>query len=253
MSDGIVRVLVVDDEPVMAAAHAEYIARIDGFEVVGIAHSGREALRCLRDSTIDGSDSIGAIDLILLDINLPDANGIELCRRIRAAGLHTDVIAITAVRDVKTVRAAVSLGVVQYLIKPFTFATFADKMHGYLGFRQRIADTADLATQDDVDRSLAALRTRSSESTRAQLDKGLTEETLDRVMSHLRMSDSPHSATEVGSSTGISRVTARRYLEYLADEGVIERSLRYGARGRPELEYRRNVTHSATSDIQPTE
>jgi response regulator of citrate/malate metabolism len=250
VSGDIVRVLVVDDEPIMAAAHAEYIAHIDGFEVVAIAHSGREALRCLRDST---SDSSGAIDLILLDINLPDANGIELCRRIRAAGLHTDVIAITAVRDVKTVRAAVSLGVVQYLIKPFTFATFADKMRGYLDFRQRIADTVDLATQDDVDRSLAALRTRSPESTRTQLDKGLTEETLNRVLSHLRASDEPHSATELGSSTGISRVTARRYLEYLADQGLIERSLRYGARGRPELEYHRSIDRTDAVEIQSTE
>lgn len=230
-----VRVLVVDDEPITAAAHAEYVDRLDGFVVAHVAHNGRDALRRLAE-TADGAEPI---DLVLLDLNLPDAGGVDLCRRIRSSGLQTDVIAITAVRDVQTVRDAVSVGVVLYLIKPFTFATFADKLRNYLEFRQRFTETAEFTTQGEPDRSLATLRTRSSAQARAQLEKGLSEETLDRVLAELGTSAEPRSAAEVGAATGISRVTARRYLEYLDDHELVERSLRYGRPGRPELEYRR--------------
>lgn len=239
MSQNLVRVLVVDDEPITAAAHAEYVRRVDGFEVASIAHTGREAVRILRESVTDPAARTGSIDLILLDVNLPDTSGIDLCRRIRSSGLKTDVIAITAVRDVNTVREAMSLGIVLYLIKPFTFAAFADKLRGYLEFRSRFDDSAGLATQDDVDQTMAALRTRSLTQARAQLDKGMTGETLDRVSGELRSAGAAVSAAEIASRIGISRVTARRYLEYLAQQGLVQRSLRYGEPGRPELEYRR--------------
>ena len=231
------RVLVVDDEPIAAAAHAEYVRRINGLELAATAHTGNETLRILRDSIADPRSDEAAIDLILLDLNLPDVGGLDLCRSIRSARLQTDVIAITAVREVASVRSAVSLGIVQYLIKPFTFATFADKMHNYLDFRQRFDDSSTLATQSDVDRTLSSLRSSSLAQARAQLDKGLTEETLERVIARLRTAGDAASAGEIGLDLGTSRVTARRYLEYLAELGLVERSQRYGTPGRPELEY----------------
>ena len=109
-----IRVLVVDDEPITADAHAEYVRRTPGFEVAGVAADGREAMRLLRDSSTvaPGHPAVSTVDLILLDMNLPDIHGLDLCRRIRAAGLEVDVIAITAVRDVAVVRASVTLGIV---------------------------------------------------------------------------------------------------------------------------------------------
>lgn len=222
------RVLVVDDEPITADAHAAYLARLDGFEVAGIAHSGHEAIRALRDS--EGAP----IDLILLDVNLPDTTGIELCRHLRAAGIETDVIAVTAVRDAAVVRTAVSLGIVQYMIKPFGFATFAEKLEAYRDFHTRLGASV-VTDQQEVDSSFAALR----RSAGSPLPKGLTPETLQRVRESLRaVAPAALSAGELGAGLGLSRVTARRYLEHLTDEGVTERTHRHGAPGRPEAEYR---------------
>ena len=247
-----IRVLVIDDEPITAEAHAEYVRRIAGFEVAGVAANGREALRLLRDSTVGaGAGASGAvgpgagataaaqsptstIDLVLLDMNLPDIHGLDLCRRIRSSGLEVDVIAITAVRDVAVVRASVSLGIVLYLIKPFTFATFADKLGNYRGFRASLHRTEELATQSEVDASFASLRTPGQ----VQLEKGLSSDTLDVVIAALRASPTPLSAGEVGAALEMARVTARRYLEHLAATGLLERAPRYGTPGRPEYEYR---------------
>jgi response regulator of citrate/malate metabolism len=232
MSDAI-RVLVVEDEPITADAHAAYVERVDGFDVAGIAHAGHEAIRILREAR-DGR--IAPIDLILLDVNLPDTTGIELCRSLRAAGIEIDVIAVTAVRDAAVVRSAVSLGIVQYLIKPFGFSAFAEKLAAYRDYRARVG-TAIVTDQQEVDASFAALRTSSA----ADLPKGLTRETLDRVRGAVREAPAGAglSAAELATRLDLSRVTARRYLEHLADTGAVERANRYGTPGRPEVEYRR--------------
>jgi response regulator of citrate/malate metabolism len=227
-----IRVLVVEDDPITAEAHAAYVARVEGFVVADIAHTGHEAFRVLRDAR---EGRIAPIDLILLDVNLPDTTGIELCRSLRASGIEIDVIAVTAVRDAAVVRSAVSLGIVQYLIKPFGFAAFAGKLSAYREYHGRVG-SAVVTDQQEVDASFAALRTSSG----AVLPKGLTRETLDRVRSAIR--DAPAgamSAAELAAALDLSRVTARRYLEHLADTGVVERSARYGTPGRPEVEYRR--------------
>jgi len=239
-----VRVLVVDDEPLTAEAHGAYVTRLDGFELVGVVHDGRSALDRLRQP---------GVDLVLLDLTLPDIHGIQLCRALRAAGSTVDVVAITAVRDVAVVKSAVSLGIVQYLIKPFGFATFAERLTGYLAFRRGLDQGEGQVTQTEVDASLATLRTTAAPS----LAKGIAPETLAAVVDALRAAPDPAvgaspalgdeqgqprggalSAGEVAAAVAVSRVTARRYLEHLADAGQVDRVPRYGAPGRPEHEYR---------------
>nr|WP_216851917.1 response regulator [Herbiconiux sp. VKM Ac-2851] len=223
--------MVVDDEPLTAEAHAAYVGRLEGFELAGVAHTGSAAIRALRGAA--GAAQPG-IDLILLDVNLPDTTGIELCRHLRASGIETDVIAVTAVRDAAVVRSAVSLGIVQYLIKPFTFASFAEKLGAYRDYHSRLADSV-VTDQSEIDSSFAALRSSSG----GDLPKGLTAATLGQVREVLRgAAPAGLSATELGARLSLSRVTARRYLEHLTDTGAAVRGQRYGAPGRPEVEYR---------------
>lgn len=226
-----IRVLVVEDDPRTAEAHAEYVRRIDGFEAAGIAHTASAARRALRDAVARDE----RIHLLLLDLNLPDGHGLDLCRELRASGLVVDVIAVTAVRELDAVRRAVAVGVVQYLIKPFVFEVFAQKLAAYRRFFERMRSPVSTLSQREVDTAFAALRTSNAPG----LPKGLSEETLDAVSELLASAPAPLSASEVADALGLSRVTARRYLEHLADRGVAIRTPRHGARGRPELEYSR--------------
>ncbi|WP_244203293.1 response regulator, partial [Streptomyces rhizosphaericus] len=119
-----IRVLVVEDDPVAADAHRMYVERVPGFAVVGAARSGGDAQRLLERTPAD---------LLLLDLYLPDGHGLQLVRALRAAGNDADVIAVTSARDLAVVRDGVSLGVVQYVLKPFTFSTLRDRVQGGLG------------------------------------------------------------------------------------------------------------------------
>lgn len=221
----LVRVLVVEDEELAAEAHVAYVARVPGFEVVGVARSAGAAARFLEATEVD---------LVLLDMHLPDGHGLGLLQRLRAAGVLTDVIAVTAARDADVVRHAVAHGVVLYLLKPFTFATFRAKLEQYADYRDQLAAAPDEIVQDEVDRLFGSLRPAA-----ADLPKGMSAETLRAVVDAVRATTGPQSASEVAVLVGASRVTVRRYLEHLADTGVLERGQRYGGGGRPEVEYRR--------------
>lgn len=222
MTPSDIRVLVVEDDPVAADAHALYVGRVPGFTVSGTVHSGGDARRHL---------DAHAVDLLLLDLYLPDGHGLQLVRTLRAAGHTADIIAVTSARDLAMVREGVSLGVVQYVLKPFTFATLRDRLTRYAEFR---ATTGEASGQDEVDRAIAALRAPRP----AALPKGLTADTLRAVTDVLRAAGSGLTATEAAADVGISRITARRYLEHLVESGRAARAPQYGQVGRPELRYR---------------
>ncbi|WP_030572528.1 response regulator [Streptomyces aureocirculatus] len=223
MTEPNIRVLVVEDDRVAADAHVLYVNRVRGFETTATAHTAAEARRAL-DRT--------PIDLILLDLNLPDGHGLALARTLRAAGHRADVIAVTSARDLAVVREGVSLGVVQYVLKPFTFATLRDRLTRYAEFR---AAAGEATGQDEVDRALAALRAPAP----AALPKGLSGPTLERVTRTLQdAAPDGRTAAATADTTGLSRITARRYLEHLVSTGRAARSPQYGHVGRPELIYR---------------
>ncbi|TFB53347.1 response regulator [Cryobacterium sp. TMT1-62] len=229
MTDRDIRVLVVEDEAIAAEAHAAYLGRLTGFVHAGTVGDGHSALRALATAVTAGQP----IDLVLMDMTLPDLHGLDVSRRMRAAGLTTDIIAITAVRELHIVRGAVAAGIVQYLIKPFTYSTFAQKLVQYRDFRLQLGGLSAMTSQTDVDLAFASLRT----PTELPRPKGLSEGTLGAVIEFLKLQTVPVSSSEVMEQLGISRVTARRYLEHLADTGSLERSPRYGTPGRPENEY----------------
>ena len=224
-------VLVVEDEVVAARAHAKYIDRIDGYHVAGVAKNATQAMAALTGQ-IYGLDSSG-IHLVLLDMNLPDGHGLQVCRAIRGQRVDVDIIAVTAARDMQIVQEALSYGVAQYLIKPFTFpSSDPNSRHIRPSATARRALNDGEVTQTEVDKAISALRTHTVAATA----KGVP----DAVQAEVKklLNENPgQSAAELAEGLGVSRVTARRYLESMADAGMLERRPRYGSAGRPVLEY----------------
>ena len=215
--------LVVEDEPIAARAHRAYVERVAGFSVAAVAHSRVEAERALGR---------GGVDLVLLDLHLPDGSGLDLFRRIRAAGSTVDVMVVSSARDADVVRSAVAQGAVQYVIKPFAFGTLRDRLLAYQEFRNQVAGDSDV-DQAAVDKALGMLRSPAGGDPAEGHDEG---DAGDRGRRPARVRRGVGEARSPNSSA-CPRITARRYLEHLADTEVAERSLRYGQVGRPETRY----------------
>jgi response regulator of citrate/malate metabolism len=220
----VIRTLVVDDDFMAVSVHRQFVERVPGFDVVGDATTGREA-RALVEQLRP--------DLLLLDIYLPDENGIELVRKLRAGASPVEVFAITSAKDVDVLRDAMHLGVIHYIVKPFTFVTFRERLETYAEAHRQLADMRQ-AEQRDIDRLYGLLRT----SSEASLPKGISPPTLTLVASLLKRADTALSTAELAERAGLSQGVARRYLRFLSDSGAIEFTLRYGAAGRPEHLYR---------------
>ncbi len=223
-----ITVLLVDDDALTLELHRTYLERMDGFVVVAECTGARAAVSAILERPpADG------IDLVLLDMTMPDGTGLDVLRHVRARAADVDVIAVTGVRDADVVRQMVGLGVAQYLVKPFSFPVFRERLEQYRAYRERAREATGPATQAEIDAMLGALRPTAP----AELPKGLSADTLERVTAGVR-ANGPLSAAEAATLLGMSRVAARRYLEHLADAGRVIRSPRYGTPGRPETEYR---------------
>jgi response regulator of citrate/malate metabolism len=217
-------VLVVDDDFMVARIHSRFLQTQKGFRVAGVAHTGVDALAKLADL---------APDLMLLDVHLPDMSGLEVLRIARQEYPDVDVILVTAERDLEAVREAWQGGAMSYLVKPFEYSALAEKLDHFRKARA-LLNTGEV-DQGAIDRLFGV--SGSGTRTRAELPKGLSRETADLV----RRSLSPevaYSSTECAERVGISRVSARRYLEYLEQTGVAQVRLKYGKTGRPERLYR---------------
>jgi len=230
MTDGIapIRTLIVDDDFRVAEIHAGFVWKVPGFEVVGIAHSAADALDQVHTAHPD---------LVLLDLYLPDGSGLDVMRRLGEEPSPPGVIVISAARDLAHVRAAIAQGVVHYLVKPFRFAAFSERLIAFRDLHRRLEDLDSRraeADQHEVDGLFQLMRT----GTIATPPKGLSAETMRAVRDLLRATPTDVSASDVAQSLGMSRPTAQRYLSALAQQGAIEMRLRYGTTGRPEHRYR---------------
>jgi response regulator of citrate/malate metabolism len=219
-------VLVVDDDYRVAAIHAAFVERVPGYRVVGQAHSGTDALTMARQLRPH---------LVLMDIYLPDQSGLEVARALLDEPESPAVIVISAAREIASVRQAMQLGALHYLVKPFGFNALADRLVAYQQLRRRLAGLPIEAEQTDVDELFGMLRTPSV----ARPAKGHSAPTLELVRNAVAGSSDDVSAAEVAETVGISRATAQRYLTYLERHGVVKLHLRYGTTGRPEHRYRR--------------
>ncbi|EHR50731.1 response regulator of citrate/malate metabolism [Saccharomonospora marina XMU15] len=219
-----IEVLVVDDDFRVARIHSGFVSRVPGFRVAGTASTGEEAIAAAGELRPD---------LLLLDLYLPDMFGLDVVTRLRARGDHCDVLVITAATDGEAVRGSVRQGAVNYLLKPFGFDDLRCRLEEYAGRRAGLS-MATVESQADVDRMLARATPRTGT---AVLPKGLSVETARTVEGVLRAAGGTLSAAECAERAGISRVSARRYLEHLRETGRAELTLRYRAAGRPERRY----------------
>ncbi|WP_026536143.1 response regulator [Arthrobacter sp. H14] len=217
-----IEVLIIDDDFMVAKIHAGFVQRTKGFAVVGIAHTGAQA--------ISEAERLQP-DLVLLDVHLPDINGLDLLQQLRETVPELDVLVISAAREADTVRRALRGGIVHYLMKPFSQEDLRERLEHYQRAYRHLDSSKSETDQADVDRVFGVSRVDKP------LPKGFSAETLKLVERVLRDADADLSATEAAERLGIARVSARRYLEHLADTGKVEVRLRYGEVGRPERRY----------------
>ncbi|MED4878239.1 response regulator [Anoxybacillus geothermalis] len=219
------RVLLIEDDPMVQEVNRQMIEQVDGFTVVGLAGNGEEGLRLIDELHPD---------LAVIDIYMPQLDGLETLKEIRARGHEVDILAITAASDIETVRRVLQNGAFDYIVKPFKVERLRQALENYRTFRQSLAEKQSL-TQAELD----ALRQTTEHAVKpaAELPKGLNEVTLEKVIAYLRQHRFPVSAEEVAEGVGIARVTARRYLEYLEKTGQVILDVQYGGVGRPVNRY----------------
>jgi response regulator of citrate/malate metabolism len=170
-----------------------------------------------------------------MDIYLPDGDGLALARGVAESDEHPDFIMITAARDVGSVRAAMQVGAVHYLVKPFGYQALHDRLASYRDLRARMSELGAEADQSEVDALFGLLR--GPAALPAEPPKGHSAPTLEVVRNAVRAAHGDISAAEVAEQVGVSRPTAQRYLSYLAQHGIVRLHLRYGTTGRPEHRY----------------
>ncbi|MCY0904415.1 response regulator [Arthrobacter sp. H14-L1] len=220
-----IRVLIVEDDFMVARIHGKFVNQTAGFRVVGHAQTGAEARRAVEENHPD---------LILLDVHLPDSNGLDLLHELRASRVPVGVIVITAAREANSVRAAVEGGAAHYLIKPFEYSDLVTQLGRFKERHQRL-NRVEESVQDDVDKIFGFVGNPVGEKV-SPLPKGLSVETARLVIGSLE-GGGEMSASECADSIGLSRVSVRRYLEYFADDGQMAVRLEYGKAGRPERRY----------------
>lgn len=220
--------IVVDDDFAVAQVNRGFVEAHRGFQVLAEAHTGGAALRLIDELKPD---------VILLDVYMPDLGGIEVLRTLRAHGNDVEVIAVTAARDLDTIRQARQLGVRHYLVKPFPGASLTERLDEvWRGAQTLSASRGAELDQHAVDRMLGSPATGAVRLPAPP--KGLSAASLSRVTLALAETSSDVSASEIAETLGMSRVSARRYLEHLVDTGALAMSPRYGSAGRPENRYR---------------
>ncbi len=227
-----IKVLIVEDDPMVTEFNRRYLEQIEGFALQATASSVDQALAILEEQPID---------LILLDIYMPGKSGLELLPHIRKAGEGTDVIVISAASDIQSVKKALQYGAVDYLIKPFEFERFREALLSYQKEAQLMKEQETLS-QKELDRFIFHKEQHGITAEaipKASLPKGLTRNTLKMIWEHiLERKEEPFSTEELANQAGISRVSIRKYLNFLSDIGLLETEMVYGSVGRPVYKHR---------------
>lgn len=219
-------IVIAEDDPKIAEIQSRFIEKIEGFEVVGIGNTIAES-----EDIID----VFQPDLVLLDVFFPDGNGVDLLWKIRRLYKNIDVIFITAATEVGTLQDAIRGGAFDYVLKPMTFSRFQSTLRKFFDHRHKIEKITSL-DQTEVDKIIHPAQESVQHDLR--MPKSINPLTLEKVEDEVSKLDKAGVNAEVmGLQIGISRTTARRYLEFLVSKGKVKPSLVYGSVGRPERLY----------------
>ena len=219
------KVLIVEDDPMVAMINEQYIRRNKNFTLVGKCNDGMSALNFLEKTDID---------LIILDVYMPKMNGFETLREIRNRQITTDVIMVTAANDIDSLEEALHLGVVDYLVKPFTFDRFQMALEKYIAKINALKDIEKL-NQSNID----SIIVNSRKNTQDIFPKGIQEKTMQCIMDYLRENSGVwFTGDQIAGEIGLTGVTVRRYMNYLSESGRVIGEMNYETGGRPCMLYK---------------
>ncbi|GAB6005438.1 response regulator [Geobacillus vulcani] len=227
---GMIRVLIIEDDRRIAEINRRFVEKVNGYEVVGIATNAEEA----RELT-----EVLQPDVLLLDVYFPDMNGLSFLKWVRERFSNIDIIMITAAREVDALKQALHGGVFDYIIKPIMFDRFAETLHRYKEYYDKMQQwmkEKEWIDQEDVDKLIGR---EAPVRDQPMLPKGIQPLTLEKVLMVVKRCQDGVTAEEVGRQIGTSRTTARRYLEYLVSTGQVLADIVYGSVGRPERIYKK--------------
>ncbi len=221
-----VKTIIIEDDPMVAAINKKYLLSNDTIEVEKTFSNGADALQYLRSHPID---------LVLLDVYMPQLSGIEVLRAIREESILVDVIMITAANDSKSIDIALKLGIIDYLIKPFEYERFQQAIQKYFAKINLVSlKTDSVVSQSELDQIL----NRSSVLQHVDLEKGMQQRTLDLIQNFMEKHRGiAFSNDQIAQQIGLSRVTVHRYLNYLESQKLVKSSINYETKGRPGIKY----------------
>ncbi|MFF2878203.1 response regulator [Gottfriedia sp. NPDC057991] len=229
MKKNLIEVLIVEDDSRIAEIHQRFIERIEGFSVIGIATNYQEAVDLIE---------ILKPQLVLLDVYFPDMNGLDFLQWMKKHSILADVIMITASKEIDSVNKALHYGVFDFIIKPVIFDRFKKSLIRYVNYSNKVQSLQSKSaylTQEEIDGLIG--KNNSIIGEQSIYPKGIDKLTLDKVLFAIKEVHNGMTAENIGLEIGVSRTTARRYLEYLVSEGKVLADLAYGTIGRPERVY----------------
>ncbi|XRG78960.1 response regulator [Rossellomorea sp. GAMAL-10_SWC] len=229
MKKNLIEVLIVEDDSRIAEIHQRFIERIEGFSVIGIATNYQDAVDLIE---------ILKPQLVLLDVYFPDMNGLDFLQWMKKNSILADVIMITASKEIESVNKALHYGVFDFIIKPVIFDRFKKSLIRYVNHSNKVQSLQSKSaylTQEEIDGLIG--KNNSMIEEQSIYPKGIDKLTLDKVLFVINEVHNGMTAENIGLEIGVSRTTARRYLEYLVSEGKVLADLAYGTIGRPERVY----------------
>ena len=226
------RTVIIEDDPVITQLNRQYVEKDSRFTVVQTFSAAHPALFWLRNNLVD---------LIILDMYMPQMSGLELLRILRAEGVNADVIMVTAANDAATIESFIRLGVTDYLIKPFGYERFQLALKNFCDHWDTIHQDPNHPhkfTQNQLDNVLLHLTASSPPPAPGGMPKGLQSQTLTLLQDYLKENPQGHTCDDIASHVGLSVVTVRRYMNYLAEQHLVDSDMDYNTGGRPCIVYK---------------